>query len=95
MGGDPNRIKRLDLLGGVGAGILGAGISLLFAHWLQPFAIPALMVGVAAHGWAMYAKGTLERQAIVRRPKWSVAAEWLCWLMLAGLIAYVTLTVRS
>lgn len=35
------RIKRLDLLGGVGAGMLGAGIALLFASSLQPFAVPA------------------------------------------------------
>lgn len=85
----PDQIKRLALLGGIGAGLLGAGIALLFARWLQPFAIPGIVTGVAAHGWAMYAKGKLEHQSTIRRPKWSVAAEWLCGLMLAGLIVYV------
>ncbi len=44
------RTKRLDLLGGVGAGVLGAGIALLFASSLQPFAVPALLIGIVAHG---------------------------------------------
>lgn len=62
-------MKRLDLLGGVGAGVLGAGISLLLTQWLQPFAVPALLIGILAHGWAMYAKGKLERQATVMQLK--------------------------
>jgi hypothetical protein len=89
------RIRRLDLLGGVGAGVLGAGIALLFPSSLQPFAVPALLIGILAHGWAMYAKGRLERQAKVEQPKWAVAAEWACWLMLTGLVLYVGLAART
>lgn len=44
-----SRIKRLELLGGLGAGILGAGLALLFLDFLQPFAIPALLVGIIAN----------------------------------------------
>lgn len=89
MDGSSNQTKRLDLLSGVGAGVLGAGIALLLAPWLRPFAVPALLIGILAHGWAMYAKGKLERQANIQQPKWAVIAEWLCWLMLTGLIVYV------
>jgi hypothetical protein len=87
-----DHVKRLDLLGGLGAGILGAGVALLFAQWLRPFAVQALLIGIVAHGWAMYAKSKLERQAKVAQPKWAVAAEWVCWLMLIGLILYVAIT---
>lgn len=84
-----NRQKRLDLLGGLGAGALGAGIALLFAQWLEPFAIPALLIGVLAHGWAMLAKRKMECQIRTERLKRAVAAERLCWVMLAGFVAYV------
>jgi hypothetical protein len=90
---DRNVIKRkqLELLGGAGAGILGAGVALLFARWLQPYALPALVIGIVTHGWAMFAKGRLERRAHEGQPRWAVAAEWLCWLMITALIVYVAL----
>jgi hypothetical protein len=86
---DQNRLKQLDLLGGLGAGVLGAGLALLFARRLEPFAVPALVIGIVAHGWAMYAKSRLEHQAGIGRLKWAVAAEWACWAMLAALLAYI------
>ena len=89
MGNKLHRIKQLDLLGGLGAGFLGAGLALLFASHLQRFSVPALLVGIAAHGWAMFAKSRLERQAGIDLPRWARVAEWLCWLLLAGLILYV------
>jgi hypothetical protein len=89
MGSKLDRIKRLDLLGGLGAGFLGAGLALLFASHLQRLSVPALLVGIAAHGWAMFAKGRLERQAGTDLPRWAKVAEWVCWLLLAGLILYL------
>jgi hypothetical protein len=89
------RVKRLDLLGGIRAGVLGAGIALLFASSLRPFAVPALLIGILAHGWAVYDKRRLECQTNVKQPKWPVAAEWVCWLMLTGLILYVGLAIRA
>jgi hypothetical protein len=71
------RITRLDLLGGVGVGVLGAGIVLLFASSLQAFAVPALLIGTVAHGWAMYGTSRVERHANVKQPKWVVAEEWV------------------
>jgi Mn2+/Fe2+ NRAMP family transporter len=84
-----NRLKRLDLLSGLGAGVLGAGIALSFAYRLESYAVPILLVGLIAHGWAMFAKGRLERQAQIERPKWTVVAEWACWLLLAALGIYL------
>ena len=92
MDAPQDRLKRLELLGALGAGVLGAGLALLFAQWLQPFAIPALFIGIASHGWAMFAKGRLEREAGTARPGWSVALEWLCWAAMAGLAGYVVVT---
>jgi hypothetical protein len=40
----------LELLGGVGAAILGAGVALVFRHVLAPLAVPLLLVGLVAHG---------------------------------------------
>jgi hypothetical protein len=89
MDRDASKLKQLELLGGVGAGILGAGAALLFARWLLPYAVPVLVVGVVAHVWAMFAKGRLERKLLEPQPWWVVAAEWVCWIMIAALIVYV------
>lgn len=82
-------VKRLELLGALGAGILGAGIGLLLSRWLLPFALPILIVGIVSHVWAMWAKKRMERQFNLARPAWVIAAEWICWLMIASLIVYV------
>lgn len=89
MDSNLNRLKRLDLLSGFGAGVLGAGLALVFAQWFEPFAIPILLIGILTHGWAMFAKSKLESQAMMEQPKWTVVAEWVCWTMLVGLSAYV------
>lgn len=83
------RLKQLELLGGLGAGILGAGIALVLVRWIQLYALPILMVGLVSHGWAMWAKSRLERQVNIPQPAWALVAEWICWLMIAGLIIYV------
>ncbi|OWW22629.1 hypothetical protein AYR66_27140 [Noviherbaspirillum denitrificans] len=87
-----DKIKRLELLGGIGAGVLGAGLALLFATYLQQFAIPALLLGVVSHGWAMFQKTRLERQEGLYQPAWADAAEKACWLMLVSLVLYVGYT---
>lgn len=89
MDRNAKRLKQLELLGSLGAGVLGAGIALLFSRWLQPYFLAALIIGIAAHGWAMFAKGRLERQAHTPQPQWAIAAEWACWLMIIALILYV------
>lgn len=82
-------MKRLELLAGIGAAVLGAGVALLFAEWLAPFAVPALVIGTLAHGWAMFAKYRIESRTAPILPAWETITYWLCWLMLAGLFLYV------
>ena len=89
MDTNQKRLKRLELLGGLGAGVLGAGIALVFARSLAPYALPLLVVGMLSHGWAMLAKRRLERQSHMAQPAWAAAAEWVCWLMIMCLMVYV------
>lgn len=88
MDSDLDRMKKLDLLSALGAAVLGAGLALLFTDRLERFAVPALFIGIAAHGWAMFAKRRLERRAGMPLPKWAQVAEWSCWILLAGLGLY-------
>lgn len=84
-----NRLKRLEFLSGIGAAVLGAGVALLFAKWLYPFAIPALLVGLVSHGWAMFQKSRLEQQLGVVQPAWVTWAERGCWIMLFSVVLYI------
>lgn len=84
-----NRLKQLDMMGALGAAVLGAGVALLFSEWLLPFAVPAVFIGIAAHGWAMYAKNRFEHQSNVFQPAWEKVAYWVCWILLVALIGYV------
>lgn len=81
--------KRISLVSSLGAGILGAGVALLFANALQPFAVPALLVGMVVHGGAMVAMMRTERMPAEMKPRWVVATEWTCWLLMLALLAYV------
>lgn len=89
MDAKQNKLKQLDLLGGLGAAALGAGLALLFADQLKLYAVPGLLIGILAHSYAMFAKGRLERQAKGKQPKWAIVAEWACWFMLSALLFYV------
>jgi hypothetical protein len=95
MDRNASRLKQLELLGGIGAGILGAGVALILAKWLTSYAIPILLIGIVAHGFAMFAKGRLERQSSVIQPWWAIAAEGACWVMILGLIGYITLSLLN
>lgn len=86
-----NRVNEAETLSAIGAGVLGAGLALLFAQWLQGFAIPVLLVGIAMHGWGMYEKHKLERGSGLARRKWEEAMYWSCWAALGALAIYIAL----
>ena len=81
-------IKRAELTSSVGAGILGGGLGVLTARWLQPSAIPILAVGIAMHAWGMYDKHRLEAGEL-RSLWWSALLYWVCWVILVALIVLV------
>jgi hypothetical protein len=89
-----DRLKQLELLGGLGGAVLGGGVALLFADWLRPYALPAVAIGVTAHGWAMFQKHRIERAGgDVKPPAWETAAYWACWLLIGALALYIGLGV--
>jgi hypothetical protein len=88
------RIKRAELLSSVGAGVLGAGLALLAPVVLQPYTAAILAVGLLAHGWGMYRKHQLERNAPAAHLWWARALYGFCWLALAALAAWIALGLR-
>lgn len=83
------RIKRADLLSSVGAGVLGAGIALLWADQLAGFALPILLLGLVSHAAGMFQKHGLEEGNHSARVWWADALYWFCWIALAALLLYV------
>ena len=80
---------RFELLGGIGAAVLGAGVGLIFRDLLASLAFPLLIVGLVVHGWAMWGKHRLDATGPTAMPRWSVWAYWTCWALIAGLIIYL------
>lgn len=83
------RIKRAELLGGVGALALGAGLGLLLSSFLKPYTVPLLAVGLLAHAWGMFDKHRLEAAAPGARPRWAESLYWVCWAALLLLLVYL------
>jgi len=84
--------KKAELLASVGAGVLGAGIALLFAAVLAPFAVAILVAGLLAHAWGMYQKHLLERHAMLAKVWWAEILYWFCWLALAALVVWIAVS---
>lgn len=82
------RLRLAELTSSVGAGVLGFGLGLLLGQRLPGSGIPVLAVGLGLHLWGMLDKHRLESGAVVER-WWSKAAYWGCWILLAGLIAFL------
>ncbi len=84
-------IKKAELLSSLGAGVLGAGLALLAARLLAPYALPILLLGLVAHSVGMYRKHQLERQGEAARIWWAEALYWFCWLALAALLVWIVI----
>ena len=84
------RQKRAELLSAIGAGILGAGLALLFADALAPYALPLFVVGTLAHAWGMFDKHRLDARTVVQ-PRWVDALYWFCWLALIAIVVGIAL----
>jgi hypothetical protein len=83
------RLKLAELTSGVGALVLGVGVGALFDEWFAPAATAILIGGVLAHGFGMWDKHRLESGAPGGDARWVTALYWVCWLLLAGLLAFL------
>ncbi|HLE89505.1 MAG TPA: hypothetical protein VI753_00040 [Anaerolineales bacterium] len=83
------RVKKAELLSSIGAGVLGAGIALLLAKFLAPYAIPILLIGLISHAAGMSRKHGLEQQSQSVRIGWAEALYWFCWLALVALLLFI------
>ena len=84
-------MRRAEVLSTTGAVVLGAGLGLLFSRWLSAFASALFVAGACVHGYGMYARHRLDTSRNVLRARWEEPVYWLCWLLLAGLLAYAFL----
>jgi hypothetical protein len=83
-----DRIRLAELTSGVGAVVLGAGLGVLLAPWLEKLGPLIIFLRVAVHGWGMFDKHRLERRQGASGPQWSTALYWICWLALAAMILW-------
>ncbi len=84
-----DRRKQAELLTKASAGVLGAGIALVFADQLRTFAYPLLILGIVAHAWGMYEKHTIDSATPAQRSAWHTVVYWSCWAALMALVVYV------
>jgi hypothetical protein len=92
------RMKRADLAGSGGAGILGGGLGVLLMDLARPafaaaLALALIVVGAVLHGWGMYEKHRIEDGMEV--PRWSRRLYWLCWIALGILLVWISLAALS
>ena len=83
------RLQIAELTSGVGALVLGVGLGALFPRWFAPAAGVIVLAGVVTHAFGMWDKHRLEGQADSATEPWVAALYWVCWLLLAGVVAFL------
>ena len=86
-----SRVKRAELLSGIGAVTLGVGLGVLLSSFLKPHALPVLFVGLAMHALGMFLEHKYEKALTNVRLWWAEVLYWICWLALLGVAAYVAI----
>jgi membrane-bound ClpP family serine protease len=77
------------LTSGVGALVLGVGLGAFFPQWFAPVAGVMALAGVVVHAFGMWDKHRLEGQAHAPSEPWVTVLYWICWLLLAGVVAFL------
>lgn len=81
------RLKLAELTSGVGALVLGVGLGALFPRWFGPSAGVIAVVGLSLHAFGMWDKHRREALGHAEDPPWVVALYWVCWVLLAAVLA--------
>lgn len=81
-------IKGAELVSGLGAIVLGAGLALVLPEWLRTYAIPLLIGGVLVHGVGMTLKYRFDSR-VGQALWWERTLFWLCWALLAMLAIWI------
>ena len=89
------RLKLAEVTSASGALVLGVGLGALLARSIGTMAGPITVAGAATHAFGMWDKHRLEAQGGVQSPTWIVALYWVCWLLLAALVALLLLRSRG
>ena len=89
------RLKLAELTSRVGALVLGVGLGALFPRWFGPTAGLITVVGLSLHAFGMWDKHRLEAVGQPENPRWVVALYWVCWLLLAVVLAMLLFSNRS
>lgn len=84
-----SRVKRAQLLSGVGAVVLGIGLGVLLSNFLKIYALPLLITGLVMHALGMFMQHKFENESSTVRLWWAEILYWLCWIVLLGIIIYV------
>jgi hypothetical protein len=82
-----NRLRFAELTSAVGALVVGVGLGALFPRWFGPAAGLIAIAGLSLHAFGMWDKHRLEAVAGAENPLWVVALYWVCWLLLAAVLA--------
>ena len=80
-------MKLAELTSGVGALVRGIGIGSLFPEWFGGVAGLITIVGLMLHAFGMWDKHRFERSLVTTNPAWVVALYWICWALLAAVVA--------
>jgi hypothetical protein len=83
--GKSPRVRFAETTSSIGAGILGIGLGVLFAKYLNAFGVAFLLLGTLMHAWGMFDMRRMEIGSGHNRPLWSTLLYWICWLALGVL----------
>ena len=82
-----SRMKLAELTSVVGALVLGVGLGALFPRSFASAAGLIAFAGLFLHAFGMWDKHRLEAVGHAQSPVWVVALYWVCWLLLAAVVA--------
>ena len=78
------RRKFAEVVGSIGAGVLGVGVGVLGARALRPALAVILVAGASMHVWGMWAGRRIDRDSGLGRLWWVSVLYWACWALLVA-----------